>query len=752
MPALSRLARHVLLAIVAVATLSAVPAARAQDAAARDQGQVWGVQFRLTDLDDEPLPPRNPADAPFAADELAPIIDIDQPETFAPALPAPESPWLDLLDDVPAPAASVVTAALESPAIEATQLVRQSRGPTSISGIRRSPVAIQPVIRGYQQQSIYGQYQGAQFIPVRFDLDSILTSIDPGLIDNLIIIPGPYGVRYGPGLAFIDVQAKPLPRFDVPTLHGRTSVLYQGAGKQFYGHQVLSGGGRDYGYRAVYGHKIGDDYTSGNASLIPSAYNVRDVDLSIARDLADNSTLQFEYLRQDMTDSRFAGLIIDVDFRKTDAMFLRYTNDHGVGGARWLAEAWWNRTVMAGDNQGAFKQRFYRDIRHFKFGWDVFTDADVTCAGCRIAPIWGDADQSKLTGGIDVHYIDQELNEFSEVFGFTGNEPIPRSYMFDLGVFLEAMTAVNCNWRLTIGARMDWVRTHRVAKHVATDPSGTEHTTDFGSAFNAEDLLYHAFVSADREIAPGLDLRVGLGHGERPPSLTERFADFTFLTLVQNPTRAVLGNADLKPEAATQIDLALIGDYDDVRFQVMGFWSLIDEHMTPELAVPWSDTLLRFVNADSTLAGVEFSGEYDWTPSLTPFANLRYVSGRRLDPIDSSLLPPGSDLTEPLPSIYPLESRVGIRWRDPCSNRYGVEFTARIVDNQDRVALSLNESPTGGFATFDLRGYWQARENLRITSGFENLADRNYLEHLNVHEPAVLEPGMNFYFTAQLEY
>ena len=133
------------------------------------------------------------------------------------------------------------------------------------------------------------------------------------------------------------------------------------------------------------------------------------------------------------------------------------------------------------------------------------------------------------------------------------------------------------------------------------------------------------------------------------------------------------------------------------------------------------------------------------------FANLRYVSGRRLDGGNryGFVL---QNVTEPLPSIYPLETRVGMRWRDPVSNRYGVEFVARIVDNQDRVADSLGEQPTDAFTTCDLRGYWQAKENLRLTSGFENLLNENYLEHLNVHTPAVLEPGLNFYFTAQLDY
>ena len=95
---------------------------------------------------------------------------------------------------------------------------------------------------------------------------------------------------------------------------------------------------------------------------------------------------------------------------------------------------------------------------------------------------------------------------------------------------------------------------------------------------------------------------------------------------------------------------------------------------------------------------------------------------------------------------------MGIRWHDPYEDRYGVEFVARIVDSQDRVANSLAELPTAGFTTCDLRAYWQAMDGLRITAGFENLFDKNYLEHLNVQIPAVFEPGLNFYVATQMDY
>jgi len=680
-----------------------------------------------------------------------PVGEIEQPATLAPEPPAPASTLLDLLDQVAAPGASGLLVSIEPPAIETIDLTRKSRSTTQISGIRRSPISIQPVIRGYQQQSIYGQYQGASFVPVRFDLDSVLTSIDPGLIDNLIVIPGPYGVKYGPGLAFIDVVATPLPRYDSSSSSWRTNLLYQSNGEQFYGRQTLQGGGYEYGYRITYGHKVGSDYRSGNGTDIPASYNVRDIDAVFDLDLTENSTLQFEYLRQDLTDSEFAGLVFDARHRKMDAFFLRYTYEDCPTCERWLAEAWHNRTAFAGDNLNPGKQQFYQDnLVFFPSGaFAAFTDAFAKNTGFRIAPTWGDADDAQLTLGIDLHYTSQQLNEFDDFFAdapppLYDNYPVPRSHMIDIGVFAELTAVLDSRWRLTTGARIDGVRTHADAEYRAVDPIGDEHIFSFGSDTDIDNTLYHAFVSADYEIQPCLTLRFGFGHGQRPPSLTERFALEPFLTVVQSATSAILGDPDLKPERASQFDLALVGEYDDLRFRAVGFWSYVDEHITfaPAPGVPPDPDLklLDFVNNDSTLAGVELAAEYDLTPALAPFFDLRYVAGRNLQ------------RGEPLPSIYPLETRLGIRWHDPYEDRYGVEFVARIVDSQDRVANSLAELPTAGFTTCDLRAYWQAMDGLRITAGFENLFDKNYLEHLNVQIPAVFEPGLNFYVATQMDY
>lgn len=734
-------------------------------------------------------------DAPsmlLVQDQPSTFDDLEQPEASTPVF-EPQTLESSLFaqlgrgearaEAAAAPSATGIDVSVQaSAAIDTTQLTRQSSSATSISGIRRSQVAIQPVVRGYQQHQIYGQYQGANFIPVRFDFDSILSSIDPGIIDNLVIIPGPYGVKYGPGLAFIDVVPQATPRHDCPQWESRTTVLYQTNGEQFYGRETISGGGPNYGARITYGHKTGNDYQTGQDGQIPASYNVRDADAIFGFDFNDVSSIEFEYLRQDMTDTEFAGLTFDADIRKTDAFFFRYTNED-FAGASWLMEAWYNRTFFAGDNQRPSKLDFYRDNFFFAeppdpdlpvcpptspapdIGFIGFTDADVTNSGFRLSPTWQPhQDGPRFTAGVDFHFIEQELNEFdvfaSRTFNFTqcnfDNFPVPRSDSIDPGVFAELEQPITRDFKVTTGARLDWFTTDAESRYRVPAPNGflpplydpDENIVDtweevFGvHSLQQNDVLFSGFVSADLTITEEVDLKIGFGHGQRAPSLTERYSYLPFLTLVQSATNFPFGDPLLRPEKASQADISLTHNYEVARIRVSGFWSEIKDYIAfGTFLFPGDDEAsVTFQNTDATIAGSELSMEFYVADSWTQFSSMSFVYGEN----------EGKD--EPLPSIYPLQSRIGIRYREPCEGRYGFEFTTRIVAGQDRVAVTLEEPTTVGFTVYDVRGYWQATERLRISSGIDNLTDKNYLEHLSVHDPAVLEPGFNFYTSMQLEY
>lgn len=677
-------------------------------------------------------------------DPLRELQELDPLASLAPEPPAPLSSLLDRLNNIAAPGATAVLVADEPPVIDVVQLTRSARSSTSSAGIRRAEVSIQPVIRGYGQQSVYGQYQGARFTPVRFDLDSMLTSIDPGVIDNLVIIPGPYGVKYGPGLAFIDFQARPLARYDSADWHSVTKVLYRSNGGQFYGREMVVLGGPSYGARVSFGHKQGSDYRAGDSTQIPASYQVQDLNAAASVDLTDVSSLQFEYIFQDLSDTEFAGLVFDARVRRTEAYSLRYTHDDFGPGVRLLAEGWYNRTFFDGDNFSESKQTFYQTNPVFipEGSFLGTTDADSTNTGGRISATVGDDGASRLTTGLDFRYHEYNLNEFDDFgFGFD-SYPVPRSSIIDCGAFAELGWPSTAGTRVTTGVRVDWIRTRRPSEYETVTPDGFVDAFIYDGELRDDDLLLHGFVTIDRELNECLRFKAGCGHGARPANPTERFAEDPFLTVVQNATTAVLGDENLRPERATQVDLSLQGEFDRFRFRLSGFASYISDYITlaPAEGIPPDPDLrlLDFVNHDSTLAGGDLSAEFDLHANWTPFATCSYQEGQN------------RVLDEPLPNIFPLQSRLGIRWHDPQEEVYSVEFVAWVVDNQARLATSLLELPTAGFTRLDLRGRWQVSESLRLTAGIQNLGDRTILEHLSVHNPRVLEPGLNAYFSAEI--
>src|SRR5262249_51715066 len=150
-----------------------------------------------------------------------------------------------------------------------------------------------------------------------------------GIIRDAIVIKGPYSVMYGPGFSFIDIATNPSPRYqNGQEWHGRSVINYKNNGEQLYGRQMLETGDYDWGVRASYGHRTGNDYQTGDGTQIPASYNARDVDFAFGMDLNPNNHLEFGYLRLDQTNIEFPGQIFDTDFLVTNGFRLRYTSEH----------------------------------------------------------------------------------------------------------------------------------------------------------------------------------------------------------------------------------------------------------------------------------------------------------------------------------------------------------------------------------------------------------------------------------------
>jgi outer membrane receptor protein involved in Fe transport len=699
------------------------------------------------------------------------------------------------------------------PSTDVGGLLGNTPGSTGVEVQKRTPVIADPRIRGFHVGQVVTFGDGGYFLPARLDLDTAVSKFDSSLVRDVTIIKGPYSVLYGPGFAFLDVATNDTPRYEHGfEAHELTKFGYNTNGQRLAGLQAFWGGGVDWGFRVSYGILVGNDYEAGNDYRVPSSYNSQPINYALGYDFDPNNKLEFKGLHLDQRNVEFAGLYFDITHLRTDADSLRWTVKEQEYFDRFVTDIWYNRTEAAGDTHQGAKQQFLSSFLTPAFSTDAFgapvpglhirdqsvTDFAEMSRGYRMAMTWGTKDCVQLTVGTDLNYVDQHLLEavrFEETSGapvpLFGGLPfgtqqlgIPPSHVVDPGVFTEVVVPVSKDFKVKTGIRGDFEETNSGFRFVNgtiplffNSPAGPVSGFDpilFSSMPNNTDLdktfiMGAAYVSAEYKVVEHWTLLGGFAYAERPPTLTELYATGPFIAVLQQGLDRLYGDPNLAPEQNKQVDLGVKAEYENLRGSVNGFYSWVHDYITYDLntagrLAPGSVlSQVVFTNTnEAVLFGGEAYVEVDLTDWLTPFGSFTYVEGRDLTHIDNRRAPnlASSRRTidqEPLPNIAPPEGRVGFRIHEARRNpRWAVEFFARIVDDQDQVARSLDELPTAGFTTYDVRAFWQVNKALLLTAGVENIGNKFYREHLDPLAGAptdlLFRQGVNGYFGAQVQF
>jgi outer membrane receptor protein involved in Fe transport len=607
-------------------------------------------------------------------------------------------------------------------------------------------VSYDPNIRGFKGGQIYTQANGVYWTPARRDLDTMLSKIDPGMMKDVVVLPGPYGVRYGPGLAFIDVIREPTPRYDCGfESHYDTTGNLRTNGGQLYGRETMSGGSNDWGFRLSYGERAGSDYRSGDGTQIPSSYHNRDEWGEFSFDINEHRRFDFAFQRLDQTDTEYPCQFFDINYLGTYGFESRLVDTDPL--APWTSltlEGWYNHTNFRGTTPNP--NPAFPVIDRVNYSLTLYygtpslltgtTQGGVSSSGARTTATFGDLDDAHINVGADFRYLEQVIGETFNIWQ-GGTTPfdtfstnMPHAWMRDPGMYVEWAKPVTDAWTTSIGARTDFVATRARASDVRPGTS-----LPGGDAFlTQDDTLYAFYCNNEYKLDEQWTLTAGFGHGQRPPTLIERYADGLFISSLQSGFTRMIGDPQLKEERDWQIDLGLSTEHEKWRGKANVFQSWIVDYVTymgssvfqPEFL---DARLLYFMNTPmATLTGFELYGEYDLLPRMSTFGRMSYVDGR------------DQTLDAPLPAISPLDSSVGFRFHDVDKGKvWGIDLAARIVADQNRLGTirtitgeTVVEEPTPGFTTFYVHGYWNYTKNLRLIAGIDNLLDRNYQEHLDL--------------------
>lgn len=739
--------------------------------------QVGGVKPEKPIQPEKPVQPEQPIQPPGAVPTPPPGAAPPY-ESVAMLTPEQREERIrQMISETRAPAAQGATgadAAIQG-GTDTAQVLSQAGNVQNVEVQRRNPVTFDPHIRGYKAGQIYAQANGVYWMSARPDLDTMLNKIDPGMVQDVVVLPGPYGLRYGPGFAFVDVERAPTERHaDGFQAHFDTSGNLRTNGGQLYGRETIFGGSRDWGFRFSYGNRKGSDYEAGNDLKIPSSYHNQDFWGEVSYDINPYQHVDFAFQRLDQTNTEYPGQFFDIDFLATYGLETQVVDeDPSAPWSKLVVGTWYNRTRFAGDTSGKTNPLFpvlnrVNVALDHEFGDPVGTNhlngntvGGLSTSGVRAAVSFGEPDEGQLTIGTDFRYLTQVLREFFSITGpsspidFSTN--MPHAWMADPGLYAEWSRAFTEAWTLSLGGRVDFTRT--TARAGDLRPEFESSLPGWDEFLTQDDILYAFYLSNKLKLNEHWTLSGGLGHAQRPPTLIERYADGLFLSLMQSGFTRVIGDPRLRPERDWQVDVGLGAEYEKFRGRANYFYAWVEDYVTffDDTVIEFSDArLLRYMNTGlATLTGFEWIGEYDLAPRLSPFAKMSYVEGR------------DQTLGAPLPMIPPLESTVGLRLHDPDQGRrWGIELAARMVHAQHRLGTirlggvpEVVEEATPGFTVWSLRGYYNFHKNLNVVAGIDNLFDRTYQEHLDLRllgpdyfpgpPTRVLEPGFTPYLSVR---
>ncbi len=695
----------------------------------------------------------------------------------------------------------------------------------SVNTRRTSALNLDASVRGYHGRQIAATANGVNQLKSRVDIDSLFSQIDPGVVEWVTVMDGPYSSLFGPGFSFIEAELFKAPRNSVG---GSLITNYGTNGEAFYVRKNGWVGNDTTGAYVSYGLRTGNDYTTGGKDgfEVPSSYQKWDVYTALSHDFNDVSRLEFNYLRTEINGLELPGISYDLNNSHNDQFNVRYViHDERNGPDRLVLQGWWTDTQYHGDSLAGGKQRsFYRDFMTLSTTnptdpstaqATTFGKGLLNTMGTRLYSTVGDADDLQLTFGADWRRYIQRYDEHNfEVNGnlaFGGNVyGIPKSWQDDFGLLTHLARTWDDQTKSTLGGRIDFVQSNvRSNDEVisASNSGSSAAITNYRPGLSTPNhFLGMLYSSTTHDLTDAIRITGGIAFAMRAPTLPELYQDEPYEPAYRFGNSFTDGLSNLEPERNLQLDLGITADDGPLKFGARGFYSHIRNYImaVPSQVYPGVDPAIATnflgrdfsafdpsqrddlasggVNADISSVGYQYTNldrvdilgtdafvevlPQEW---LSVRGAIAYVHAVNQNPMtfvpDSGTFDSRNGSfrsiggSEPLPGIYPLNATITTRIFQPEDDLWSLALVTRLVADQNRVARSVSERPTDGFAVFSLRGYVRPTERWRITAGIENFTDTKYRQHGSLAitgpdgRPTFLpEPGISYIFGTEITY
>jgi hemoglobin/transferrin/lactoferrin receptor protein len=661
---------------------------------------------------------------------------------FAPARAAEEAPALATVTvtakgyaaaDAETPV-SVITLDRERLLQKQAQNVGEAlRGEPGLSVASDGANGQNPVIRGLKKESVVLLVDGVRVNSAQ-PQGAIASFMSLGLADSVEVVKGPASVLYGSGAlgGVINVRL-PQARF-VPGLSFDTSASLDSASSGLRGTGMLNASQGDHALMLGASLARIDDYRAPSSTVRLTGY---DSDALIA---------QYRY-RIDARQQLRASVQQQTD---EDVWFPGSKKPHPnvavVGNTlvrspkqeRELYELGYERKG-AGDrplnvdlrvyrqdvnrNINAYSDRLERDIAR--------TQVSFSTDGLDARADWLVHPQHLLSFGVNAWRMRASPERFlaspTPLSPLVRNVPFSDGELSSLGFFLQDDMRFG-KLNVLAGLRHDTVQ-----GKAASISNGAVTT-----GLDRKDSATSGSLGVIYEAAPLLRPFANVSRGFRAGELRERFE-----ASPRGDGFQYIGNPQIRPEFATQFELGLKGENQDLQYSASVYRNRITDYITGQPTGGFVNGLP--VKQTVNLGAVEIQG-------LEASARWQLRRGQWLTAGYSRLRGTNKDLNEPLFQMPADELSLG--WEGRVAPAWTADATLRLVARQSRVATAFargTENASAGFGTLDLGATWRYASQQSLRLALRNVADKAYHEHLaeGVSGQEIRAPGRSVQVTWQ---
>jgi iron complex outermembrane receptor protein len=623
------------------------------------------------------------------------------------------------------------------------ELLRKLPG---VDSSRRGPLGFDPVVRGMRETEVGVYLDGSRIFPAGpARMDSALSHFDPGSVQSVEVVGGPYALTWGAGnLTAIRATTQDVPPQRGGYAHGDLRFGFDSNMDAVETVATASGRANAFSYWGYGVYRQGDDYEDGDGNLVPADFQSREVRGKAGYRLAPGSDLTLSTGYQQQRDIDYPGRLLDAE--SFDAL-------HLMGD--------WSYYGTARSLRSANVNLYYNDVDHRMnndrkptalpmpgrvppFPLTIVVDTGTRVAGGRAA---AEAEVSNsVTAEIGADFYRSNRNAVRTIDRRDNGAPIatdnpwPDVDIDDYGLFgrLEsALAAVT----LSGTVRVDMVRA--AAAEALVSDFFLENTE---GPLDADETNVSAAATVSAPLGPAWVVSGGLGSAVRTADALERYSD-RFPASKAQFAAEFMGDPQIAPERSTQLDLWIDGRYPSTSVSLSSYYRRIADYITIEATdlppkLPLSPpTVYRYINGDATFWGIDYRFSLTPADGLTIFLRGDYTWGQ------------DDTLDEPALGVSPLRTSIGAGYAFGDNDNYDVEGTVNLVGEQDRVAMTRGETPTDGYTTLDVRAGARVR-GFNIRAGILNVTDEFYVNHLNAKNPftgrPIAEPGRVLF--AKLSY